>query len=163
MKKVNIFLSTVAFSMMIVSCSSVKEMGTSENLLNGTWQLRTISTEGVQEKIKTQILSEADFNCFVGSLWNFNKKTNRGYYRISKNGNECAAVRRNINWSIAKDAAGSEILQYKRADADFKEFADGGDAVRFNVLSLEKNSMQLKNEMTIEGKPATLTFNFIRY
>ncbi len=160
-KKLNSLIA-VLLIITISSCSSSKKIPATTSALTGSWQLSSITTEGVNNRIKTEILDEADFNCFIGSLWHFNRRDNKGYYRISKNGTECAAVRRNINWSLQDEAGIPKMLRYTRADANYKNFSDSTAGHQFTLLSLDKTSMQLKNEVSVAGKPAVLTYNFIR-
>ena len=162
MKKLSLLLSIIAFVIFMASCTSTKEARNYKNSVNGTWQLRTITTEGITGKIKAQILNEADFNCFVGSTWNFNQSNNLGYYSISKNGGECAAIKRNIRRSIYEAAGQPKMLQYKRVDGKYKDMDAGDAGFRLTILSLEKNSMQLKSEINFEGKPASFIYNFVR-
>ena len=162
MKKLSLLLSIIAFVIFMASCTSTKEARNYKNSVNGTWQLRTITTEGITGKIKAQILNEADFNCFVGSTWNFNQYNNLGYYSISKNGAECAALKRNIRWSIYETEGQPKMLQYKRVDEKYKDMDAGDAGFRLTILSLEKNSMQLKSEINFEGKPASFIYNFVK-
>ena len=162
MKKLTLLLSVIVFVIFMVSCSSSKEARNYKNAVNGTWQLRTISTEGITGKIKAQVLNEADFNCFVGSTWNFNQYNNLGYYSINKNGGECAAIKRNIRWSIYEVAGQPKMLQYKRVDEKYKDMDAGDAGFRLSILSLEKNNMQLKSDINFEGKPASFIYNFVK-
>ncbi len=162
MKKLS--LMTAAFLMLFIisSCSSSKEARTYKKTVNGNWQLQTITTEGITGKIKAQVLDEADFNCFVGSRWNFNQNNSLGYYNISKNGGECAAVKRNIRWSIFEEGTAPKALQYKRLDNKYNDLEAGKAGFRFTILKLDDTSMQLKSDISFEGKPASFIYNFVR-
>lgn len=162
MKKLSILLSATVFVLIMTSCSSAKEGLNYKKSINGAWQLRTITTEGITGKIKAQVLNEADFNCFVGSAWNFNKSNNLGFYSINKNGKECAAVKRNFRWSVSEETGAPKMLQYKRLDDKYKEIDEGDAGFRFTIITLEKNTMQIKSDINFEGKPASFIYNFVK-
>ena len=162
MKKLSFVISTLLVVFIISSCSTSKEARTFKKNVVGNWQLKTITTEGITGKIKAQVLDEADFNCFVGSTWKFNNNNNLGFYEISKNGAECVAVKRNIRWSIFDENGFPKMLQYKRVDARYKDLDEDKAGFRFNILQLTDNTMQVKSDITFEGKPASFIYNFVR-
>ncbi len=162
MKKLNLIISSLLLLFVFASCSTSKEARTLKKSVVGNWQLKSITTEGITGKIKAQVLDEADFNCFIGSTWRFDKYNNLGYYEISKNGGECVAVKRNIRWSIFDENGSPKILQYKRVDAKYKDIDEGKAGFRFNILQLTVNSMQVKSDINFEGKPASFIYNFVR-
>ena len=162
MKKLSLVVSAFFIVLIISSCSSSKEARTYEKSVNGNWQLQTITTEGITGKIKAQVLDEADFNCFVGSSWNFNKNNSLGFYEISKNGGECVAIKRNIRWSIYEQSGAPKMLQYKRVDNKYKDMDEGKAGFRFTILSITDTQMQLKSDIMFEGKPASFTYNFVK-
>ena len=162
MKKLSLLIGTFLAVLIISSCSSSKEARTYKKTVDGNWQLQTITTEGITGKIKAQVLDEADFNCFVGSTWNFNQNNSLGYYEISKNAGECVAVKRNIRWSIFEETGSPKMLQYKRVDNKYNAIDEGKAGFRFTILSLTDTQMQLKSNITFEGKPASFIYNFIK-
>ena len=144
------------------ACSSSKQARVYKRTIDGNWQLQTIVTESIQGKFKAQLFEEADFNCFIGSSWSFNDHNSLGSYTISKNGNECAAIKRNIRWSIYEaTAADPKLLQFKRLDDKYKQVDDGG-GFRFTVLQLDENNMKLRSDIIFEGKQASFVYNFVR-
>ena len=88
MKRANLFFSSIIVIMLLVSCSTSKQGRTYRKEINGHWQLQTVVTEGIMGKIKAQVFNEADFNCFIGTSWEFNDQNNTGTYTVNKNGNE---------------------------------------------------------------------------
>ncbi|MFN0081290.1 MAG: lipocalin family protein [Ferruginibacter sp.] len=162
MKKLSLIAAAFLMVFIISSCSSSKQARTYKRTVNGNWQLQTITTEGIIGKIKAQVLDEADFNCFVGSMWNFNQNNSLGYYNIAKNGGECVAVRRNIRWSIYEEGTTPKVLQYKRVDDRYKDMDEGKAGFRFTILRLDDTNMQLKSDISFEGKPASFIYNFVR-
>lgn len=163
MKKVNLVYSAILLIVFIYACSSSKEARTDKRSINGTWLLQNVTTEGITGKIKAKILDEADYNCFENSTWKFNQNTSLGSYEITKNSGECVAKKQNIRWSIFEEKAVPIRLQYKRVDAKYyKDIDEGKAGFRFTIVSLNKTSMQLKSEITFEGKPAYFIYNFTK-
>jgi hypothetical protein len=162
MKKLSLIISTLLMVFIVTSCSTSKEARTLKKTVVGNWQLKSITTEGITGKIKAQVLDEAEFNCFIGSTWRFDKYNNLGFYQISKNGAECVAIKRNIRWSIFEEGGAPKMLQYKRVDAKYKDMDEGKAGFRFNILNLDANNMQLKSDITFEGKPASFIYNFVK-
>ena len=161
MKKTSFVLSLFVVIAILASCSSSKEARTYKKTIDGNWQLQTVVTEGIMGKVKVQLFNEADFNCFVGSSWNFNDRNSLGAYSITKNGNECAAVKRDIRWTIYEAPNEPKLLQFKRLDEKLKTMDDGA-GFRFTIVQLDNNTMQLRSSITFENKPASLLFNFVR-
>lgn len=155
-------LCAATLMILMISCAGTKEGRDYRRTINGNWQLQTITTEGITGKIKAQILNEADFNCFVGSTWNFNKNNSLGSYTIAKNGNECAAIKRNIRWSVYETEGAPKMMQYKRVDDKYKDMDEGAAGFRFTILSADKNSMKLRNDFSFEGKPTSFIYNFLK-
>ena len=161
MKKANLIFNLLIIIYLLASCATSKEARTYKKTIDGNWQLQTVVTEGIMGKVKVQLFNEAEFNCFVGSSWSFNQNNSLGTYDISKNGNECVAVKRNIRWTIYEATGEPKLLQFKRLDDKLKVM-DDGDGFRFTIVQLDKNRMQLKSNIIFENKPAALVYNFIR-
>jgi Lipocalin-like domain len=163
MKKLKLGISILTLAVLMYACSSSKEARTDKRTLNGTWLLQNVTTEGITGKIKAQILDEADYNCFENSTWKFNQNTSLGSYEITKNGGECVAKKQDIRWSIFEEKGMPIRLQYKRVDAKYyKDIDEGKAGFRFTIVSLDKTTMQLKSEITFEGKPAYFIYNFTK-
>ena len=162
MKKLSLIISTLFIAFFVTSCYTSKQARTLKKTVVGNWQLKSITTEGITGKIKAQVLDEADFNCFIGSTWRFDKYNNLGFYAISKNGAECVAVKRNIRWSILEEGGAPKMLQYKRVDAKYKDMDEAKAGFRFTILQLNDNGMQLKSDITFEGRPASFIYNFVK-
>lgn len=152
----------IVFILIINSCAVSKEARSMKSQVNGNWQLQTIISEGITGKIKTQLFNEEDFNCFVGSLWNFNMNNSLGNYKISKNAKECAAIRRNIRWSIYEPKDEPKQLQFKRLDDKLNEIDENSGGFRFTILNMTNTSMQLKSNIEFEGKPASFIYKFVK-
>lgn len=161
MKRAALVFDIIIIILLFASCMAARESRTFQKSMNGNWQLQTIVSEGVAGKVKTQLFNEADFDCFIGSTWNFNNENNMGNYMIP-NAQECAAVKRNIRWSIYEAKDQPKLLQYKRLDDNLNEIDENSSGFRFTILQLNNTSLQLKSDMNLEGKPAALIYNFIK-
>ncbi|MEO6489262.1 MAG: hypothetical protein ABIO04_04905, partial [Ferruginibacter sp.] len=88
MKRPYFVLNLLFLILFLVSCSTSKEARTYKRSIDGNWQLQTVVTEGIAGKVQALVFNEADFNCFIGSSWNFNDHNSLGSYSIDKNANE---------------------------------------------------------------------------
>ncbi len=156
-----ISLSLIA-ALLLSACSTSKEARTYRNLINGHWQLQTVVSEGIKGQVKTELLNEADLSCFVGSSWVFNQNNSLGSYTINKNAGECAGITRNIRWSIYEAANEPKLFQFKKLDSKYKEVDEGSVGYRFTILELDKTTMQLRNDVSFEGKSVSFIYNFVR-
>lgn len=162
MKRTNLLFSSVIVIMLFASCATSKEARSYKNSINGHWQLQTVVTEGITGKVKAQVFNEADFNCFVGSSWSFNQNNSLGSYSIAKNAGECVAIKRDIRWSIYEATGKQKLLQFKRLDGKLKEIDEAGGGYRFTIVKIDNSSMQLKNDIIFEGRPASFIYNFVK-
>jgi hypothetical protein len=157
------FLLLGSTLILLIACNGSKQARTDKKTVAGNWILQTVTTEGITGKIKAQILEEAPYACFEGSIWNFNKSTSLGSYEITKNAGECVGKKQNIRWSIYEEKDVPIRLQYKRVDAKYyKDIDEGKAGFRFTIVSLDKTNMQLKSEISFEGKPAYFIYNFTK-
>jgi hypothetical protein len=161
MKKASTVLNLLLITLLLASCSSSKQARSYKKTIDGNWQLQTVVTESIPGKFKAQLFNEADFNCFIGSNWSFNDHNSLGTYSINKNGNECAAIKRNIRWTIYEATGEPKLLQFKRLNEKIKEIDDGA-GFRFTIVHLDNSTMQLRSDITFEGKPASFVYNFVR-
>ncbi len=144
----------------IMSCSTSKEARKYRSGIDGNWQLKTVTTEGVTGSVKAELLGEASINCFVGSTWSFNKNNSLGSYSINQNGGECAAVKRNIRWSIYEAPGEPKLFQFKKLDNNFKAIEEGSVGYRFSILQLDNNTMKLQNDVTYSGQQIAFVYTF---
>jgi hypothetical protein len=151
-----IFLTVV----LLGSCSSSREARTMRGDIKGDWVLQTITTQGIVGVTKTTVFNEAEFGCFIGSGWNFIGNNSMGSYSIVDP--KCAAAKRNFRWSVFETDGAPKMLQFKRLD-DKKKAMDNGDGFRLTIVQLDDTQMKLRSDITFEGKPASLTYNFIRH
>lgn len=161
MKKIKETLSHIIVIFLLASCATSKEARTDKRMADGKWQLQSITTEGITGRVNVQLFNEENLNCFVESDWSFNDANSLGSYTISKNSNECTAVKRNIRWSIYEAKNEPKQFQFKRLDDKLKAM-DNGDGFRFTIAQLDESRMQLKSSITFENKPAWVVYNFVK-
>ncbi len=162
MKKLDLCLGIFIFSLFSNACSSSKQARTYKREINGHWQLQTVVSEGITGKIKIQLFNEADFNCFVGSNWNFDYRNSLGSYILDKNAGECVSIKREIRWSIFEAPGEAKLFQFKRLNKDLKDLDENAGGFRFTILQLDDHVMKLKSDINFEGKPASIIYNFIK-
>ncbi len=162
MKKNSLLLSLLLVALIMGSCSTSKEARNYKNNIDGNWQLQTVVTEGIIGKVKSQILNEADVNCFIGSGWTFNRNNNLGSYTINQNAGECVGVTRNLRWSIYEAKDQPKLFQFKKLDSKLKEIEEGNAGYRFTILQLDNTTMKLRNDLLFEGKQVSFIYNFVK-
>ena len=162
MKKSRLFLSICTAVVILASCATSREARKFESNIDGKWQLQTVVTEGIRGTVKSKLLNEADMSCFLGSSWTFNRNNSLGSYSINMNGGECVAVKRNVRWSIFEAKDQPKLFQFKKLDDKLKDIEEGNAGYRFTIVKLDDTNMQLRNDVTFEGKPASFIYNFVR-
>lgn len=162
MKKAALIFDIILLILLFASCATSKEARTYRKTIDGNWQLQTVVSEGITGRIKAQLFNEADFNCFIGSTWSFKNNSSLGSYTIMQNANECAAVKRNIRWSIYEAKDQPKLFQFKRLDNKLKEIDENSGGFRFTITQIDAHNMQLRSDITFEGKPAAFIYKFVK-
>ncbi|RYF88641.1 MAG: hypothetical protein EOO03_07955 [Chitinophagaceae bacterium] len=162
MKKFCIAIGLITAVLFMGSCSVSKEARSYKNLIDGKWQLQTLVSEGIAGSTRATILNEADISCFIGSNWTFNRNTSLGTYSIAQNGGQCAAVTRNIRWSIYEAKGEKPLFQFKKVDSKYKDIEEGSAGYRFTIVNVSESTMQLRNDVTFEGRQVSFIYNFTR-
>ena len=151
----------IVITAVLGSCSVSKEARGIKKNINGNWVLQTITTEGILGTIKTKIFNEADFNCFIGSEWNFIANNSMGSYTIVDKEKGCSPLKRFIRWSIFEPKGMPKEFQFKRLD-DKKNAMDNGDGYRLTVSELDNGIMKLKSEIVFDGHAGAIIYNFVK-
>src|SRR3954464_15452608 len=99
MKRAALIFDVILIIILLASCSSARLNSYNKNI-NGNWQLKTLVTEGITENANVSVFNEADFQCFIGSRWNFNRNDKTGNYSLSSGSgsSSCASVTRSFRW-----------------------------------------------------------------
>ncbi len=156
LKKMALFF--LAASMLVSSCSISKGARENRNLLSGTWILNDISYENNSGKFKSVIFNDADDVCFEGSNWFFRDNNSTARYTIPAS-DGCSAGDRFIRWSVVERAGQSNQLQFKFIDDKLKDIS-GGLGYRLDIDSLSEQAMTLKSNVSVDGEPITVVYNF---
>ncbi|MCW3089028.1 MAG: lipocalin-like domain protein [Ferruginibacter sp.] len=159
-------LRTYGFILVIMmglftACSVTKEGRSIKKSINGNWSLQTINTEGISGKFTAKVFNEADFNCFIGSSWNFISNNGTGSYTLVGGSTGCSTLERSIRWTVYEPKDGPKEFQFKRLD-EKRNPMDDNNGFRLNVSMLDDNTMQLKSAITFEGKPGNIVYNFVK-
>jgi len=160
MKNFCLALGLLSAVLLMGSCSVSKKGRSYKNNIDGKWQLQTLVSEGIVGNTKATILNEANISCFIGSSWTFNRNNSLGTYSIAQNAGQCAAVTRNFRWSIYESKDQPALFQFKKLDDKYKEVDEGSAGYRFTIVQLNETSMQLRNDVTFEGRQASFIYNF---
>jgi hypothetical protein len=155
-----LFTAILVIAIFFSSCSGSKEMRQTKRNIDGAWTVQTVSVEGNSAPMNLLVFNEANFKCFIGSVWTLSKK-NSGYYEIPAYGKDCAAIKRYIYWSINQEKAALKEFHFKRLDEN-KKAIDNTDDYKMEISLLNENSMQLRFNTMVEGKAAVLVYNFTR-
>lgn len=153
-------LAILILSLAFFSCSISKEIREDRKIVDGTWTLDNVGYEGNEGNFKAQLFDDAEAVCFEGSTWFFRNNNSTGNYSIPP-GSLCSGGERNIRWSIIESAGGGEQLQFKYID-DKKNDIYGRTGYRLDVVSLDSSQMTLKSNVSVDGSPVSVIYEFSR-
>ncbi|PRX54810.1 lipocalin-like protein [Flagellimonas meridianipacifica] len=147
------------FGLLLMSCSVSKSARTQRNLFSGSWTLDDISYENNTGNFKSVIFNDAEDICFEGSDWFFRDNNSTGRYTISQS-SLCQGGDRFFRWSVVEPAQNySSQLQFKFIDEKRKDIS-GGFGYRLNISNLTEQSMTLRSNVSVEGQPVTIVYQF---
>tara|TARA_R110002020_G_scaffold21009_6_gene71376 strand:- start:32766 stop:33308 length:543 start_codon:yes stop_codon:yes gene_type:complete len=153
------FMLLVATAFLASSCSVSKAARDQRNLFSGTWSLNNVSYENNTGSFQSVLFNDAKDICFEGSEWFFRDNNSTGRYTIA-NSSLCSGGDRYFRWSVVEMGSGSQ-LQFKAIDANNKDIA-GGYGYRLDIASLNASSMTLKSNVSVDGSPVTIVYDFTR-
>nr|WP_299345458.1 lipocalin family protein [Allomuricauda sp.] len=153
------FLFVVLAGLMVSSCSVSKSARTQRNLFSGSWTLDNISYENNSGNFKATIFNDAEDICFEGSDWFFRDNNSTGRYTISQS-TLCQGGDRFFRWSVVEPSQNySSQLQFKFIDEKRKDIS-GGLGYRLNISSINEQSMTLRSNVSVDGEPVTIVYQF---
>ncbi|WP_435625774.1 lipocalin family protein [Flagellimonas sp.] len=153
------FLLAAAFGLLLMSCSVSKSARTQRNLFSGSWTLDDISYENNTGTFKSVIFNDAEDICFEGSDWFFRDNNSTGRYTISQS-SLCQGGDRFFRWSVVEPSQNySSQLQFKFIDEKRKDIS-GGFGYRLNISSLTEQAMTLRSNVSVDGQPVTIVYQF---
>ena len=77
-------MAICSITVILTTCSTSKELRQMHRKIDGNWVLQTVVTEGASGKPKEKIFNEADFGCFIGSDWKFDRNNKGSYMLVDK-------------------------------------------------------------------------------
>jgi hypothetical protein len=163
MKKL-LFLSL--FSLLLLSCGSTKTETAakpSKKTLKGTWQVTNIRFVGEQGLYKATMFDIADSPCFKDSEWVFIPNNGSGKFSLTgAGGSQCEALTTRIHWSFYEPGDGSYQFQFKYVDDKNKPVDAANRGYRSNIDKLEPNTMDMRVQVTYDGKPFDVVMTFAK-
>jgi len=159
MKKTTLSL-VMLVAIIMSSCSLSKDNKTYRSTINGTWELSDVSFQNNSGMFKSVLFNDAEDICFEGSEWFFRANNSTGSYTINSAGN-CPAGTRNIRWSVVERENGINQFQFKFIDEKRNDIS-GGLGYRLDIVSLSESTMQLRSNVTVDGQPVSVVYQFIR-
>ncbi|HET8735657.1 MAG TPA: lipocalin family protein, partial [Pricia sp.] len=141
-------------------CSMSKQVREDRKVIDGTWTLENVSYEGSEGTFKARLFNDAEAVCFEGSTWFFRNNNSTGSYTIPS-GSLCSGGKRNIRWSMVEKQGGGEQLQFKYID-EKKNDINGNTGYRLDLVSLTQSGMTLESDVTVEGNPVSVVYEFSR-
>lgn len=161
MKKL-LFLSL--FTFLLVSCGASKSdtaAKPSKKTLKGTWQVTNLRFVGEQGLYKATMFDLEDSACFKGSEWVFIPNNGSGKFSLSgEGGSQCEPVTSRIHWSFYEPGDGSYQFQFKYVDEKNKPLDAANRGYRCNIDSLQENAMEMRVQVTYDGKPFDIVMSF---
>ncbi|MEZ4810878.1 MAG: lipocalin family protein [Allomuricauda sp.] len=153
------FLIIALAGLFLTSCSVSKSARTQRNLFSGSWTLDNISYENNSGNFKSVIFNDAEDICFEGSDWFFRDNNSTGRYTIAQS-TLCQGGDRFFRWSVVEPSQNySSQLQFKFIDDKRKDIS-GGFGYRLNIVSLTEQAMTLKSNVSVDGQPVTIVYEF---
>lgn len=155
------FLIIALAGLLLMSCSVSKSARTQRNLFSGTWILDNISYENNSGNFKSVIFNDAEDICFEGSQWFFRDNNSTGRYTINQS-TLCQGGDRFFRWSVVEPSQNySSQLQFKFIDENRKDIS-GGYGYRLNIVNLTEQNMTLKSNVSVDGQPVTIVYEFTK-
>lgn len=155
------FLIIALAGLLLTSCSVSKSARTQRNLFSGTWILDNISYENNSGNFKSVIFNDAEDICFEGSQWFFRDNNSTGRYTINQS-TLCQGGDRFFRWSVVEPSQNySSQLQFKFIDENRKDIS-GGYGYRLNIVNLTEQNMTLKSNVSVDGQPVTIVYEFTK-
>lgn len=149
----------LAITLILFSCGTSKVVKQSEKTLKGNWVLNDMTSTVIGE-LNFTIFGQSSRDCVIGSSWEFIPNNNTGSYLESGSG--CSTEKNYFVFSIDEVDETSGFYDFLLKPTDKKGKSETNKGFRLELVNLTDNTMVWKHTISFEGKPATLTFNFIK-
>ena len=149
-------LYVIIVLLILTSCSVSKAVQESKKSIKGNWTLTTInySESGVFNVV---LLKDSPADCFKGSTWQFIPNNNTGSYTL--NNSICTTGMRHFVFTI-EDVNSDGFQGFLLKPTDEKHKSETNQGFRFSLLTLTQSEMQLRQTVTLDGKPFNIIMNF---
>lgn len=154
MKKI-IYLLTL--SILVISCASPQAVRDSKKVIKGEWLLSSI-TYSESGNFNVTIFSDDSKDCFEGSSWRFIPNNNTGVYTIGSAG--CKVGDRHFIFTIQQIDAATGYYDFLLKPTDERGRSETNHGFRVRLAYLSDNMMTWQQNLTVDGKPFTITMNF---
>ncbi|MFV0540438.1 MAG: lipocalin family protein [Aestuariibaculum sp.] len=155
MKRILLLVLTIG----LVSCGTSKVVRDSKKVIKGNWALNNI-TYSESGTFNVSLLNDVSKECFEGSTWQFIPNNNTGTYTI--NGSDCAVGDRYFVFTIQEVDAATGLYSFLLKPTDAKHKSSTNQGFRLQLTALSDTDMQWQQTVNVEGKPFTITMNFIK-
>lgn len=155
MKKLLLLLVSIS----VLSCGASKTVRESKKVLKGNWELNNISYSEAGTYNVT-LLDDVSKTCFEGSTWQFIPNNNTGIYTIDGVG--CQSGERHFVFTIDEINEETGLYDFLLKPTNEKHKSETNIGFRLSLTSLSENMMQWQQTLMVEGKPFTITMNFIK-
>jgi hypothetical protein len=154
--------NTVAllFLALIVSCGTSKTVRTSKKVIKGNWTLNTINYSETGT-YNVSLLNDASKDCFENSTWQFIPNNNTGIYAI--NNASCDSGERNFVFTIDEVDEQTGLYDFLLKPTNKKGKSETNNSgFRLKLSQLSDANMQWQQTVSVDGKPFTITMNFLK-
>lgn len=153
------FVLSLLLLTVLSSCSISKSVRNQRNLFSGSWSLENINYENNTGSFTAVLFEDARAICFEGSDWFFRDNNSTGRYTI-QDGSLCQGGDRFFRWSVIERPENySSQFQFKFVDEKNKDLY-GGRGYRLVIDKLTASEMVLKQNVTVDGSPITVVYEF---
>jgi len=158
MKKLIYPVLVIVSMLFLGSCSSTKTVRQAEKTLKGNWTLTNVTYSEIGT-FDVQLYGDANASCFEGSSWQFVPNNNTATYQL--NGASCESELRNVKWTIPTSENSTYYFMMKPVPTGVKA-KKVTSGFRTELKTLTETSMVWNQKINFEGKPFTISMNFIK-
>lgn len=155
MKKLLLLFVTIS----VLSCGTSKTVRDSKKVIKGNWVLNKIDYSQLGT-FNVKLLNDASKDCFVGSSWQFVPNNNTGIYTI--NNSQCSIGDRYFVFTIDEVNKETGLYDFLLKPTDEKHKSETKQGFRLSLVQLSDSNMQWEQTVNVDGKPFTITMNFVK-
>ena len=141
---------------LVVACGAAKSSKTTQNTLEGTWTLSSITYDN-SDQYAIKLFNDASNTCFLGSRWRFSVN-NKGTYTIKEA--DCNPGKRYFEYSVDPTKQTSGLYDFLIRPTDASGNSQTNAAYRTKMIYKTSEKMQWQQTTTVNGKPFVFKMNF---